>query len=113
MVPMTLGVELWPEPAEHPADGNVSAYAVDLEVLERWRVARSGYLQARAALVGQLERQGWRAQPATEFVNICFDRGPGPWPQQLIDVEDDQGRSVNYGDWLEREDGTWALRVPR
>lgn len=65
-VPVALGVEWWPEPMEHPADPRtVANYIVDQAVLERWRQARVEYLQARTALVGQLERQGWRAPERT------------------------------------------------
>jgi hypothetical protein len=31
------GVEQWPEPTEHPADGATEVYDVDHEVLARWR----------------------------------------------------------------------------
>lgn len=108
-----LGVESWVEPAENPADrSTIATYDVDAEVLERWRNALREYLSARAALLGAVEPQGWRAQPASEYVDVVFDHGPGPWPQQLVDVEDDQGRSIRYGEWLQRHDGSWALRIP-
>jgi hypothetical protein len=40
-----LGVETWTEPVEKPVDRYMlSAYDLDEEVLERWRVARREYL---------------------------------------------------------------------
>ena len=112
--PVRLGVELWAEPVEQPSDpGTAGVYDVDAPTLHAWQEARTTYLSARATLVGEIERQGWRAQPEAEHINVVFDRGPGPWPQQLIDVEDDQGRSVTAGEWIERDDGTWALRIHR
>jgi hypothetical protein len=109
-----LGVETWTEPVENPVDRDtIAGYDVDQVVLDRWRDARREYLAARAALLGEIERQGWRAHTIGEYVDIVFDRGPGPWPQQLIEIEDTQGRSVSYGEWLHRSDGSALLRVPR
>ena len=56
-----FGVEWWPEPAETPANEQTAVYDIDADMLARWQAARTAYLAARAALVGQLERQGWRA----------------------------------------------------
>jgi hypothetical protein len=28
-----------------------------------------------------------------------------------VEVEDDQGRSIQYGEWVQRGDGVWALRI--
>lgn len=92
-----------------------TAYDVDADVVERWREARNDYLAARSALVGQIERQGWRAPvraPATRHVDLVFDGPPGPLAPAFVDVEDDQGRSIRYGEWIERPDGMWALRMP-
>jgi hypothetical protein len=102
----TLGSEWWPEPAEQPADrGTLATYDVDPQVLDRWRQARDAYLQARAQLVGQIERQGWRAParaPATTYADIVFDGPPGPEPPRFVEVEDKWGRSIRYGQWVER-----------
>lgn len=109
-----LGVETWTEPVENPSDRDTLAgYDVDQEVLDRWRDARREYLSALAALLGQIERQGWRAHTTGDYVDIVFDREPGPWPQRLIEIEDDQGHSISYGEWMKRTDGAAVLRVPR
>lgn len=86
-VPVQFGVEWWPEPMEQPGTSVVfgaparptgaaepaEVYDVDPDVLRRWQEARREYLQARAALVGQLERQGWRA-PADRVQGADSDR---------------------------------------
>ena len=109
-----LGAEWWAEPMETPADGVTEEYEVDAEVLERWRTARREYLAARAAMVGAIERQGWRAPVMLSgFIDIVFDRPPGPEAPRLLEVEDDHGRSISYGEWVERDDGHWALRIPQ
>jgi hypothetical protein len=84
-------------------------------VLEHWREARNAYLAARSALVGQIEQQGWRAParaPATGHVDLVFDGPRGPLAPTFVDMEDDHGRSIRYGEWLKRPDGMWVLRLP-
>lgn len=84
------------------------------DVVARWREARQEYSAARAALVGEIERQGWRA-PVGSYVDIVFTAAPGGPEDQaavFIEVEDDQRRSTQYGEWIERDDGYWVLRIP-
>ena len=119
MTLVTLGAEYWPEPAEQPKDrGTLRPYDVDPDVLARWRQARTTYLRARAALVGAIEKQGWRA-PTTStgpFIDVVFTAppgGPDEPPAQFVELEDDDGNSIRYGEWVRRDDGHWALRLPR
>jgi hypothetical protein len=89
-------------------------YDVDPQVLARWREALKEYLSARAALVGQIERQGWRAParaPATSYVDIVFDGPPGPDAPRFVEVEDDQRRSIRVGEWIQRADAAKVLRI--
>lgn len=44
-------------------------------------------------------------------VDLVFDKGPGPELAGFIEAETVEGTSVNVGDWIERPDGTWALRL--
>lgn len=46
-------------------------------------------------------------------LNIIFTGPPGPGNDCVfIDVETDDGRSVRVGEWSQRQDGHWALRLP-
>ena len=47
----------------------------------------------------------------TTPINIIFDGPPGPTPGRFLEVETDDGKSINIGEWIEREDGLWALRI--
>lgn len=47
----------------------------------------------------------------SQAINIIFDGPPGPEAGRFIEVETDDGKSVNAGEWIERDDGTWALRI--
>jgi hypothetical protein len=46
-------------------------------------------------------------------VDIVFTGSPGPESPQFVEVEDDHGRSIRYGQWVERDDGAWVLRIGR
>lgn len=45
-------------------------------------------------------------------MNIIFDDGPGPKSGRFVEVEDDNGNSINAGTWSKRPDGLWALQIP-
>jgi hypothetical protein len=44
-------------------------------------------------------------------IDIVFDGLPGPEPACLIEIEDADGRSIEVGEWIERPDGRWVLRI--
>ena len=46
-----------------------------------------------------------------QTIQILFDGPPGPNPGQFVEVENDQGKSINAGQWVERDDGLWALQI--
>lgn len=48
-----------------------------------------------------------------KYIDIVFDAPPGPEPSVFIEVEDDTGKSIKFGEWVEQaEGGYWALRIP-
>ena len=44
-------------------------------------------------------------------INIIFDGPPGPEGPRFIEVETDDGRSIRVGEWQQRQDGNWGLRI--
>ena len=44
-------------------------------------------------------------------VDIVFDGPPGHESGRFVEVEDLNGASVSVGDWIERPNGQWALRL--
>ena len=44
-------------------------------------------------------------------INIIFDGPPGPVSGRFVEVETDDGKGIKVGEWIEREDGFWALRI--
>jgi hypothetical protein len=50
------------------------------------------------------------------FVDIVFDGPPGPEAGRFVEVENEMGDSIalaEIGEWVQRADGYWALRIPR
>lgn len=43
--------------------------------------------------------------------DFVFDGPPGPDGPRFIEVEDGYGNSLNVGEWMERSDGYWVLRL--
>lgn len=48
----------------------------------------------------------------SEYIDVVFDGPPGPDGIRFIEVEDESGCSISAGEWIERSDGFWALRLP-
>jgi hypothetical protein len=115
-VPILLGFDWRCEPAEQPADRtSLQQYDVSQDVLAEWRKARSAYVLAKARLLREIERQGFRATPrprAGGYVDVVFDGPPDHEPPRFVEVEDEWGRSIRVGEWIRRPDEHWALRIP-
>ena len=47
----------------------------------------------------------------SKYVDIVFNGPPTHHSPRFIEVENEAGASIQYGEWLEREDGYWVLRV--
>lgn len=47
----------------------------------------------------------------TKYIDIVFDGPSGPEAPRLIEAEDDTGHSIDLGEWLQRPDGRWVLRL--
>lgn len=46
-----------------------------------------------------------------KYIDIVFDAPPGPESGRFVEVEDETGRSINAGSWLESLDGFHRLRI--
>lgn len=47
----------------------------------------------------------------TKHIDIVFDGPPSHESGRFVEVEDDTGASVNVGEWVQRPNGYWALRL--
>lgn len=48
----------------------------------------------------------------SKYIDIVFGKMPGPDGSTFVEVEDMNGFSIRYGEWVERDDGYSALRIP-
>ena len=53
------------------------------------------------------------SEPQGDAVDIVFDGPPGPEAGRFVEVENAQGQSIRFGEWVQRPDGYWALRFAR
>ena len=54
-----------------------------------------------------VEQEREKYQP----INIIFDGPPSHESGRFVEVETDDGKGINAGEWIERPDGYWALRI--
>lgn len=50
-------------------------------------------------------------EPVGEYVDIVFDGPPSHESGRFVEVENHDGRSINFGEWIHRPDGYWVLRI--
>lgn len=50
---------------------------------------------------------------ANDYIDIVFDGPPGPTCGRFIEVENSAGASISAGEWVDRGEGLWALRIPK
>lgn len=54
-----------------------------------------------------------RLHPSNGAAALIFDGPPGHQSGRFIEAVDEQGRSIKVGEWRNRGDGTWELRLDR
>ena len=45
------------------------------------------------------------------YIDIVFDGPPGPEGGRFVEVENQERKSIKFGEWIHRDDGYWALRI--
>ena len=51
------------------------------------------------------------AVPKGTHIDIVFDGPPAAESGRFVEVENPAGASVKVGEWIDRGDGLWALRI--
>jgi len=46
-----------------------------------------------------------------KYIEILFDGPPSPEQKSLADVNAPSGASMDIGEWIDKGDGLWALRI--
>ena len=47
----------------------------------------------------------------TKAINIIFDGPPSHVAGRFVETEDDEGHGIKSGEWIERDNGYWSLRI--
>jgi hypothetical protein len=81
---------------------------VPQDPFETWQVRVA---QADAAMMEQAYWVAKAHQDRAEAINILFDGPPGRQSGRFVEVENDDGESINAGEWIQCENGLWALRI--
>ena len=50
-------------------------------------------------------------ESAPGVIDVVFDGPPSHEGSRFVDVEDETGHSIRVGEWVDRGDGYWALRI--
>ena len=45
------------------------------------------------------------------YIDIVFDGPPGPEGGRFVEVENQERKSIKFGEWVHRDDGYWVLRI--
>lgn len=45
------------------------------------------------------------------YIDIVFDGPPSHESGRFIECENTQGQGISAGEWIQREDGFWVLRI--
>ena len=48
-----------------------------------------------------------------DFIDVVFDGPPSHESGRFVEVEDPAGKSISVGQWIDRGNGLWALRISR
>ena len=75
--------------------------------------AKENTIKSKNKLIEKLVEQLAAAQERTMAIRIIFDGPPGPDAGQFVEVETDTRESISIGEWIDRKDGYWALRIAK
>ena len=52
-----------------------------------------------------------KSEAQRAFIDIVFDGPPSHESGRFVEVENEHGASIRAGEWIDRGDGLWALRI--
>lgn len=68
------------------------------------------YIVSCERALKEKEAQLCRARQAGEQIDVVFDGPPSHESGRFVEVENSEGKSILFGEWLQRSDGYWVLR---
>lgn len=83
-----------------------------LERVESFYVRWEAECQERHAEIEHKADSLLNSYLGSTHIDVVFDGPPGPEAGRFVEVEDASGKSISAGEWVHRDDGYWALRMP-
>jgi len=74
-------------------------------------ILKDGVMQPIEDVIAALNAAELSQPSPGAALNIIFNGPPGPEGGRFIEVETDDGHSVRAGEWSQRPDGHWRLRI--
>lgn len=84
-------------------------YTATPELREAWRASAVRYSHKLEKQIAALQD----TLATCDFIDVVFDGPPSHVCGRFVEVEDPEGKSINVGQWIDRGNGLWALRIPR
>lgn len=99
-------------------DVELSGQAARLVALEHAVTIEAAAASADGTYNGErvlLVAKGFEAylNPQPDYIEVVFDGPPEAEAGRFVEVEGPDGASINAGEWVDRGDGFWALRISR
>jgi hypothetical protein len=85
-------------------------YSEELELIIEIMIDRNTTLTRKAEIIYDRCNKDIFPQKKYKPINIVFDGPPGPTAGRFIEVEDDNGYSINCGEWINKGK-YWHLRI--
>lgn len=79
-------------------------------IFKRWQNAGEKVDENGNGIIDQVYGRP-RRDEMSKYIDIVFDGPPSHESGRFVEVEDCDGKSIKYGEWVDRKDGFWALRI--
>ena len=75
-------------------------------------VAALSSIEERLADLGRVYAEPAPTADPVGYIDVVFDGPPSHESGRFVEVEDPSGASIGVGEWIDRGNGLWALRIP-
>lgn len=86
--------------------GGKPTVTIGFETLSEAQGMHGWLIKSQRSAVETTEKQ-------MNFIDVVFDGPPSHESGRFVEVEDPSGKSISAGQWIDRGNGLWALRIPR
>ena len=81
-----------------------------LDLIRTEEMKMEGWTSIKVSELDVLRAEKTERQLCAARVDVVFDGPPSHESGRFVEVENSEGMSINFGDWVHRPDGYWVLR---